>query len=50
MNKLTKGIIGIIGVIAVVAIGYFLSENPSKVSAEQIKIGVVAPMSGILLF
>jgi len=50
MDKLTKWVIGIIGVIAVVVIGYFLSESTSKVSAEQIKIGVVAPMTGNLAF
>ncbi len=50
MNKLTKWVIGIIVVIAVVITGYFVSQNSSKVSTEQIKIGVVAPMSGNLAF
>ena len=50
MNQSSKWVVGIIVVVAVAAIGYFVSESPSKVSAEQIKIGVVAPMTGDLAF
>ncbi len=47
MTKSTKIIIGVVIVIAVVAIGYFVSKGPSKpISAEPIKIGLSAPMTG----
>jgi branched-chain amino acid transport system substrate-binding protein len=51
MSQSTKWVVGAIGVVAIVAaIGYFVSKRPKKVSAEPIKIGVVAPMTGDLAF
>lgn len=50
MSQSTKWVVGVIVVVAVVAIGYFVSKGPSEVSAEPIKIGVVAPMTGDLAF
>lgn len=36
--------------VVVVTIGYFVLRDPSEISAETIKIGVVAPMTGDLAF
>jgi len=50
MSQSTKWVVGVILIVAVVAIGYFVSKGSSEVSAEPIKIGVVAPMTGDLAF
>ncbi|MEI8344283.1 MAG: ABC transporter substrate-binding protein [Candidatus Moraniibacteriota bacterium] len=50
MKQSTKWIIGVIVAVVVVTIGYFVLRGPSEISAETIKIGVIAPMTGDLAF
>ncbi len=50
MKQSIKWIIGVIGAVIVITIGYFVLRDQSKISAETVKIGVVAPMTGDLAF